>query len=78
MARALLVADSLLESGDLESLRTERYAGWDTAFGSEVLSGSLSLPDLRDRTAATSDPQPRSGRQEELENIVARHVQRAH
>lgn len=77
MARALIVADSLLESGELEAFRSQRYAGWDTDFGRQLLSGSIGLPDLRTRQHAADDPRPRSGRQEELENIVARHIQRA-
>ena len=77
MARALLVADSLLSSGELEAARTERYLGWTTSEGQEILSGSVSLAELSNRATAAGEPTPRSGRQEELENLVARHVQQA-
>lgn len=77
MARALLAAASLLESGDVESFRTNRYADWDSEFGATLRGGSLSLPELRDRAMSSPEPERRSGRQEALENLVARHVQQA-
>jgi len=78
MARALLAATSLLESGDLAARREQRYAGWDGPLGSAILDGSTSLDDLH-RTALDEDPDPApvSGRQELLENLVNRHVERA-
>ena len=77
MARALLAAASLLESGELDRARSERYAGWDADFGTEILSGRIGLDALRERTLAGGEPQRRSGRQEALENAVARHIERA-
>jgi xylose isomerase len=78
MARALLAAASLLDSGDLSGPRAERYAGWDGPLGTRILDGGATLADLRDRALAGSvDPRPDSGRQELLEGIVNRHVERA-
>ncbi len=77
MARALLAAHSVLDSGELDSLRTERYAGWDGDLGQQIMNGSLDLAALRERAGSTADPQPVSGRQEMLENLVARHIERA-
>ncbi len=77
MARALLVADSLIRSGDLETIRSDRYADWYSDLGAQILGGSLSLRELRERAMTASEPERRSGRQEALENIVARHVQQA-
>jgi xylose isomerase len=78
LARALLVAASLLESGDLEDRRRERYAGWQGELGTAVTGGQRSLPDLRTFVSDRDlDPQPVSGRQELLENIVNRHIERA-
>ncbi len=77
MARALLAAHSVLESGDLDDRRTERYAGWEGDLGRQIMDGSLDLPALRERAATVDDPAPVSGRQEMLENIVARHIERA-
>ena len=71
LARALLVAADLLESGDLARLRDERYAGWDTELGKSILGGGLSLADLEGRVADGSiTPTRQSGSQERLENLV--------
>jgi xylose isomerase len=78
MARSLLAAVSLLESGELTRFRTDRYAGWDGPMGAAVLAGDTTLGQLRDMVLAGGlDPAPRSGRQELLEHIVNRHVERA-
>jgi len=73
LARGLLHAARLIEDGHLAAFVGERYAGWDTPFGRAILAGEHSLADLADLVAARRlDPQPRSGRQEMLENIVNR------
>jgi xylose isomerase len=77
MARALLAAASLLESGDLDRARDERYAGWDEPFGTSILAGDQSLQALHERAFGAGEPVGVSGRQELLENLVARHVERA-
>lgn len=77
MARALLAAASLLESGELADRRAARYAGWGGTLGAGILDGGTTLADLhrlvRERDL---DPAPVSGRQELLENLVNRHVER--
>jgi xylose isomerase len=71
LARALLAAADIVEAGTLQSMRDERYAGWSGELGQAILGGSVSLADLEDRVhAGEIDPQPRSGRQERLENVV--------
>jgi xylose isomerase len=77
MARALLVAESMLVSGELEDEVRQRYAGWDGPLGVAVLEGRADLAALRDRVLDAPEPPIRSGRQEALENLVARHVDRA-
>jgi xylose isomerase len=76
LARALLAAASILDDGELDRRRDERYAGWTNA--DDVLGADVTLQSLHDaQLAATSEPAPASGRQEALENLVARHVERA-
>ncbi len=78
LARSLLVAASLLESGDLEQRRRQRYAGWDGELGAEILGQARTLADLDALvTDEDIDPPPVSGRQELLETIVNRHIDRA-
>jgi xylose isomerase len=69
-AAAAMVADKAL-SGPLE----ERYAGWKSAEGKAMLSGKRTLEEIAERVVKKGiEPQPRSGRQERLENIVNRYV----
>ncbi len=72
-ARGLKAAAALLEDGTLEQHRAERYAGWDSADSQAMLTSSLEEIEarvLRDDLR----PEPRSGRQERLENLVNRFV----
>jgi xylose isomerase len=70
-ARWLKAAAAMLEDGKLEDARAARYAGWQGEQG--LLDTSLDA--IFDRVMAEGiDPQPRSGRQEALENIVNRYV----
>ncbi len=77
MARSLLAAASIIESGELDGFVAERYAGWRGELGTSIMKGSTSLADLHKRAGSTPEPQPTSGRQEMLENLVARHIERA-
>lgn len=73
LAQSLLVAAALLESGELEHARDRRYQGWTTGLGSEILGDDLTLADLEARVVSgTIDPEPVSGRQEQLENLINR------
>jgi xylose isomerase len=75
LARSLLVAAAMIEDGELERLREQRYAGWGGELGKLIQTGSGALEVLASRVIAGDvDPQPVSGRQERLENVVNRHI----
>jgi xylose isomerase len=74
LARALIVADAIIEHGELDAFRRDRYVGWDGDFGKQLLAGEHSLADLRERATTAAEPQPVSGRQEHLEYIINRHL----
>ncbi|RIK94562.1 MAG: xylose isomerase [Proteobacteria bacterium] len=75
IARGLVAAAAILEDGRLERFRAERYLGWDQPLGRDILAGRQSLEDLAGHVLANDlEPQPDSGRQEMLENLVARFV----
>jgi xylose isomerase len=78
MARSLLAAASIIEHAELDDRRAQRYAGWDTDRGRRILDGTVTLQQLHDTVVADEsfDPQPVSGRQELLEGLVARHIER--
>jgi xylose isomerase len=74
-ARALLVAERMIKDGALQRHLDERYAGWNSVEGKAILAGQRSLGDLAALVEASGlDPQPRSGRQEYLENLVNRYL----
>ena len=56
------------------------YAGWDDGLGADIRHGNgpgASLGSLHHFVADTElDPAPVSGRQEELENLVNRYIER--
>jgi len=72
-ARGFKAAAAMLEDGTLESMRNARYAGWDTAEGKALLQSDLAS--IAEQVVTSGmDPQPRSGQQEVLENLVNRFV----
>lgn len=77
MARSLLVAASIIEANDLEGIRDARYSEWGGELGTSLMDGSVSLADMHTRAGSAPEPGRASGRQEELENLVARHIERA-
>ena len=75
LARALLAAEAIIKDGTLDAFVEERYAGWKSARGQALLAPGASLASIADAAiAADISPKPKSGRQEYLENIVARFV----
>jgi xylose isomerase len=74
-ARGLKAAARMLEDGVLTGMVDARYAKWDSAEGKAMLKGKRTLDDIAERVAKKDiNPQPVSGRQELLENIVNRYV----
>lgn len=74
-ARAFLTAASLIEDGTYDALLAERYAGWKTPEGQAMLTGKLTLDEIAAKAEKDAiQPQPRSGRQEQIENLLARKI----
>jgi xylose isomerase len=70
-AKALLNAVAILEDGKLQAMVDQRYAGWSTPKNKAMLAGKESLDQIAARVDKnTINPQPQSGRQERLENLV--------
>ncbi len=72
-ARAFLIAATMIEDGRLEGALKQRYAGWQQPGAQAMLNGNATLESIaaeaEERNLA---PQPRSGGQERLENLVSR------
>ncbi|KAA9132630.1 xylose isomerase [Marinihelvus fidelis] len=69
-ARGLLVANAIIEQGDLPKFRASRYSSFDGGKGKDFEDGDLTLADLRDHAANHGEPRQVSGQQERLENLV--------
>ena len=72
-ARGLKAAAAMLEDGGLETMRAARYAGWDSAEAQAMLDSDLERI-AQGVLERGTNPEPRSGRQERLENYINRFV----
>jgi len=74
-ARGLKAAAALIEDGGLQKAIEERYQGWTSPAGQELLSDDIDLARIADKVIAENiNPEPVSGRQEFLENYLNRFV----
>ena len=75
LARALLGVEALATDGRVDRFVDERYAGWSGPRGRAFFAEGATLAAIADAAIRDDvDPQPTSGRQEYLENIVGRYV----
>ena len=75
LARGLKAAAAILEDGTFEQALKDRYAGWDDKEAKAMLTGKRTLDQIAARVEKQNvNPQPRSGRQEYLENLINRFV----
>lgn len=72
-ARGLKAAAAMIEDGGLQAAMQDRYAGWDTPDAQSMLGSDLETIFARVQSGQIA-PQPKSGRQEILENYVNRFV----
>ncbi|MBP6021985.1 xylose isomerase [Ferruginibacter sp.] len=73
-ARALVIADNILNKSDYKAIRAERYASFNNGTGKDFEAGKLTLEELRNYAVANGEPAVTSGRQEYLENIINRFI----
>ncbi|UCS95237.1 xylose isomerase [Echinicola marina] len=73
-ARALLIADNILENSDYKTWRKARYASFDEGKGKAFEEGELTLEDLRAHAIDTGEPKLTSGRQEMFENLINQYI----
>lgn len=73
-ARALVIADHILQHSEYKKIRTDRYASYDNGKGKAFEAGNLSLEDLRDYALLNGEPETISGKQEYLENLIGRYI----
>ena len=74
-ARGLKAAARMIGDKALSAPLAERYAGWDRPEAKAMLAQGATLDQISERVLSQGiEPQPKSGRQEYLENIVNRYV----
>lgn len=69
-ARALVIADDILQNSDYLTLRKNRYASYDSGTGKEFEQGKLTLETLRYFALTAGEPTRTSGKQELFESII--------
>lgn len=73
-ARALIIADKILQKSEYKKIRADRYASFDSGKGKEFENGKLSLEDLRAYAIEHGEPAVISGKQEYLENLINNYI----
>ncbi len=73
-ARALIIADTILQKSAYKKFREMRYASFDGDKGKDFEAGKLTLEDLRAFAIANGEPKQISGKQEWLENIINQYI----
>ncbi|TWI79196.1 xylose isomerase [Lacibacter cauensis] len=73
-ARSLVIADNILQKSDYKTIRSNRYASFDSGKGKEFEEGKLTLEDLRAYAIEHGEPAATSGKQEYLENLINRFI----
>ncbi|MHC2487947.1 xylose isomerase [Sinorhizobium meliloti] len=74
-ARGLKAAAKMIEDKALSAPLEARYAGWNVPEAKKMLDGGFSLEEIEAWVLKSDvNPQPKSGRQELLENVVNRYV----
>ena len=73
-ARALIIAETILQKSDYKKIRTDRYSSFDNGKGKAFEEGKLTLEELRTYAIENGEPAVKSGKQEYLENIINRFI----
>lgn len=69
-ALAFKIARKILADGTLDDVVRQRYASYDTGFGQRIEAGAIGFRELEEIALGAPEPQPASGRQEYLENLI--------
>ena len=69
-ARALKIADQIIQDGRLDELMRLRYASWDSDLGRSIETGNASMAELEAHALKTNVQSIDSGRQELIENLL--------
>ena len=73
LARSLIAAEMLIREAAIDSFKRQRYAGWSETLGHSILDTASTLDSIADLVDSQGlNGRHASGRQEYLENLIAR------
>lgn len=73
-ARALVIADDILNNSDYLKQKADRYASFDSGKGAEFAAGKLTMEDLRSYAKEAGEPAMISGKQERYEQLINMYI----
>ena len=73
-ARALIVADRILNGSPYKKMRAERYASFGAGKGAEFAAGKMALEELAGIGAESGEPKQISGKQELYESLINQYI----
>ena len=73
-ARALIIADKILNESDYLKLKNNRYSSFDKGAGADFEKGKMTLNDLRAHAEKSGEPKQISGKQELYESIISNYI----
>lgn len=73
-AHALIIAEKILKESDYLKFKTERYNSYLQGKGVEFNKGKLTLTDLNNYAKEKGEPEPLSGKQEMMEQIINSYI----
>lgn len=74
LARALVIADNIIQKSSLLKIKAERYASFDSGKGADFEKGALDLDTMAAMAAEIGEPKQISGKQELYESILNQYI----
>jgi xylose isomerase len=69
-ARGLIIAQKIIDDGEVDTFIRQRYAGYHEDTGKRIMAGGIDFDGLEAWVLEKGEPRPVSGRQEYLENLI--------
>ncbi len=74
LAHSLLIADKIIQDGEMDNYLEARYSGYREGIGAEILKGKVTLDELENWAASQGEPEKISARQELRESLFNRYI----
>ncbi len=74
LAQALLIADRIIQDGEMDNYLKDRYSGYQSGMGAKILKGQTGLTELEAWAEQQGEPQMISGRQELRERLFNQYI----